>query len=167
MSVAVISGNPRTGSRTAALATDVGARVAAATGLALGPVVDLAELGPAVLDPDDVRAAAAHDRAVGAAVLVVATPVYKGSYTGLLKSFLDRFAADALAATVVVPVVVAGSGADAGAAAVHLRAVLAAVGGQVVLPGVVTTEAALPEAARAVDLQRAALRRWVRSAVAA
>ena len=59
-------------------------------------MVDLATLGPALLDWQDPTVAELV-AAVGAAdLVVVASPTYKGTYTGLLKLFLDRFAADGL-----------------------------------------------------------------------
>lgn len=44
-----------------------------------------------------------------ARLLVVATPTYKGTYTGLLKIFLDRFGHRELAGVVAVPVAIAAS----------------------------------------------------------
>jgi FMN reductase len=50
-------------------------------------------------DPDVADAVAA---AAGADVLVVATPIYRATYTGAMKAFFDRFEPDALANTAVV-----------------------------------------------------------------
>jgi NAD(P)H-dependent FMN reductase len=50
----------------------------------------MAQLGPRVLDPADDDAGAATDRVRRADVLVVASPTYKATYSGLLKAFLDR-----------------------------------------------------------------------------
>ncbi|MEK8226136.1 NAD(P)H-dependent oxidoreductase [Oerskovia sp. M15] len=66
-----------------------------------------------------------------ARVLVVATPVYKGSYTGLLKAFLDLYGPDGLAGVVAVPVVVSGNPAHALAGEVHLRPLLVELGATV------------------------------------
>lgn len=49
----------------------------------------------------------AIERLRGADLVVVATPVYRGSYTGLLKEFVDLLPQDALAGT---PVLLAASG---------------------------------------------------------
>ena len=49
-----------------------------------------------------------------ARLLIVATPSYKGSYTGLLKLFFDQLPHQALAGITTVPVAIAGSPA-------HLR----------------------------------------------
>ena len=129
--VAVVVGNPRPGSRTLAAATHV-------AGELVGPVgepdlvVDLGTLGTRLLDP---ASAVEVDRLVaqvGAAdLVVVATPVYKASYTGLLKVFLDRFAGGTGLTGVVVPLVLAASPAHALVGEHHLRPVLTELGATV------------------------------------
>lgn len=52
---------------------------------------------------------AALDAVAGADLLVVATPIYRGSYTGLFKEFFDLVHQDALAGT---PVLLAAAGGD-------------------------------------------------------
>ena len=54
-------------------------------------MVDLADLGPRVLDGSDATVRADVQRLASCRALVVASPTYKGTYTGLLKAFLDRF----------------------------------------------------------------------------
>jgi FMN reductase len=61
-------------------------------------------------------------------LLVVATPTYKGSYTGLLKSFLDHVGGGSLHRTIAVPVITVGSPAHTLAADVHLRPLLLELG---------------------------------------
>jgi FMN reductase len=72
--------------------------------------------------------------------VVVATPVYKGSYTGLLKSFLDVLRPQALAGAIVVPVTVSVAPSHKLLADHHLRPVLAELGASVPVPGVVLEE---------------------------
>ena len=92
--VAVVVGNPKPRSRTRAAAVGL---AEALTGSEPDLVVDLADLGPALLDWSDPTVAELV-AAIGAAdLVVVASPTYKGTYTGLLKLFLDRFATDGLA----------------------------------------------------------------------
>ena len=126
-------GNPAPSSRTARVTQHVVALVRDAlgpTGTA-GDVVELADHGG---DPSvQVAVGDAH-------VLVVATPAYKGSYTGLLKLFLDTLAGDGLRETVVVPVVTAGSPVHATMTDLHLRWVLGELGGSLPVPSVVLTE---------------------------
>jgi len=97
----------------------------------------------------------AIDLASSASVLVLATPVYKGSYTGLLKSFLDVLPPQALAGSVVVPVTVSAAPSHKLLADLHLRPVLAELGASVPTPGVVLEERELE------DLQ-IVLSSWVR-----
>ena len=90
---AVVVGNPKPGSRTLAAAVHVAREL---DGGEPGLVVDLGTLGPALLDWQD-PGVAELVAAVGAAdLVVVASPTYKGTYTGVLKLFLDRFATDGL-----------------------------------------------------------------------
>ena len=156
--VVTLVGNPRPGSRTLTAARTVAARVADHLGLVpTGPpgsvrtrptpadpasadhapadpapaTIDLAEIATEILAPEHPRADTARDIAASAAVLVVATPVYKGSYTGLLKAFLDLYGPDGLAGVVAVPVVVSGNPAHALAGEVHLRPLLVELGATV------------------------------------
>lgn len=131
-------GNPAPGSRTARVTTHVVETVRAALGLTAADttVVELAE---------HTGDAATQATVTDARVLVVATPAYKGSYTGLLKLFLDTLAADSLTGTVVVPVVVAGSPVHATMTDLHLRWVLGEISGALPVPSVVLTERQLAE----------------------
>ena len=58
---------------------------------------------------DDPAVAAAVEAAAAASVLVLASPVYRATVTGAMKSFLDRFPTDALRGTAVVLVATAAS----------------------------------------------------------
>ncbi|MFC6020806.1 NADPH-dependent FMN reductase [Plantactinospora solaniradicis] len=142
--VVVVSGNPRPGSRTRVLAESVGAAVARRERVSSPAVVDLAEYGPALLAPDDVRVAGGLARARAARVLVVATPTYKGSYTGVLKVFLDGLPHQGLAGVVAVPVTVGANREQAEQSGRHLRGLLAELGAEV-RPGLAVTEADLAD----------------------
>jgi FMN reductase len=73
------------------------------------------------------------DHAVAAAsaadVLVLATPVYRATYSGTLKAFLDRFPADALHTTAVVLCATAATPAHFLALDTGGRALVASLGG--------------------------------------
>lgn len=145
MSIVTVVGNPRPGSRTLGVATALTAAVAARSGVAEGPVHDLAGfggqwLGP--LSPDGEQALAA---AAAASVLVVATPTYKASYTGLLKAFLDRLPGGALRGTVAVPVTVAAAPTHRFVADLQLRPILAELGASLPVPSFVVEERELPD----------------------
>jgi FMN reductase len=65
----------------------------------------------------------------GAAVLVLATPIYRATYSGSLKAFLDLFAMESLAQTAVVLMASAGTPAHFLALDTGGRAVVASLGG--------------------------------------
>lgn len=69
-----------------------------------------AALAPATDAPPEPSLADAFERVAAADIVVVATPVYKGSYTGLLKLFVDFLGQDAL---VERPVFLAATGGSA------------------------------------------------------
>jgi len=149
--IVVVSGNPRPGSRTLTLATAVGAAIAAAAGASDPAVIDVGALGAGLLTPGDTGTAAALELLRSADLLVVATPTYKGSYTGILKVLLDQLPAGALAGKLAVPVVTAGVAPQAAAAESLLRQLLTELGAEVADPGLPVVEAELSESAAVAD----------------
>ncbi|MEI5673217.1 MULTISPECIES: NADPH-dependent FMN reductase [unclassified Nocardioides] len=125
---AVVVGNPKPQSRTLAAATHVAREL---SGAEPDLVVDLATLGAAVLDWSDPTVAALVKQVGAADLVVVASPTYKGAYTGLLKLFLDRFAGGTGLSGVAVPLMLGGSPAHALAPELLLRPVLTEIGGTV------------------------------------
>ncbi|MFI5895879.1 NADPH-dependent FMN reductase [Actinoplanes sp. NPDC051513] len=138
--VVVVSGNPRAGSRTSTLAVAVGEALAGSP----PAVIEVGSLGAGLLTPGDEATAEALALVKEAEVLVVATPTYKGSYTGVLKVLLDFLPAQALAGKRAVPVVTAGVAPQAAAAEALLRQLLTELGADVA-PGLPVVEADLPE----------------------
>jgi len=134
--VVVISGHPRPGSRTLRLAVAVGKRLAAASGHGGFTVVDVAEIGPALLRPADEVTGAALLDVLDAKLLVVATPAYRGTFSGVLKVLLDQLPANALAGVLAVPVVTADVQAQADVAEAFLARLLRELGADVVDFGV-------------------------------
>jgi FMN reductase len=163
-SVVTVVGNPKPGSRTAAAAASVAELLASELGTPyrIDELVDLVTFAPAIFQGDKAseedRSALdnAIDLASSASVLVLATPVYKGSYTGLLKSFLDVLPPQALAGSVVVPVTVSAAPSHKLLADIHLRPVLAELGASVPTPPVALEERDLE------DLQ-IAVSTWIRN----
>ncbi|WP_329253154.1 NAD(P)H-dependent oxidoreductase [Actinoallomurus sp. NBC_01490] len=137
--VVALVGNPRPASRTHEVA------VRAARALAPGTtpeVIDLTALAPVLLGPAPSAAVEdAVERAGSAGLLVVASPTYKGTYTGLLKAFLDRVRS--LAGVTAVPLLVMGSPRHALAVEVHLRPLLVELGATVPTPGLAVVESDL------------------------
>lgn len=87
-----------------------------------------AELG----DPD---IAAGIAEVVAADALVVASPVYKASYSGLLKTFVDLLPPNCLAGTPVLPFVTGGSVGHVLALDQGLKPLLAALGATTIARG--------------------------------
>ena len=124
---AVVVGNPRPQSRTLAAAVHVAREL---TGAEPDLVVDLATLGPVLLDWKDAAVADLVAEVGGADLVIVASPTFKGTYTGLLKLFLDRFAVDGLRG-VAVPLMLGGGAQHALAPELSLRPVLTEIGATV------------------------------------
>ncbi|MCX7523470.1 NAD(P)H-dependent oxidoreductase [Microbacterium sp. STN6] len=113
LSVVAVSGTLHRPSKTGAVIDAVLERVAEATSADL-EVIELLDLAGPLADAlsggeADAALADAYARVAGADLLVVATPVYKGSYTGLLKLFVDQLGQDSLAGTPVLLAAVGGS----------------------------------------------------------
>jgi FMN reductase len=125
MSVAVVVGNPKPASRTLDAATRVATRLAGETP---GVVIDVVSLGAALLTWGDpaVNEAVAAVRQSDA--VVVGSPTYKASYTGVLKLFLDQFSAGWLNGVVAFPVMLGGAWTHALAPDVFLKPVLVELG---------------------------------------
>ena len=121
---AVVVGNPRPGSRTLAAARHLARGL---TDTEADLVVDLASLGAALLDWDDPSMDALVGEIADADLVVVASPTYKATYTGLLKLFLDRFAAGSLRG-VAVPLMLGAGPAHALAPHVGLAPLLTHLG---------------------------------------
>ena len=142
-------GNPKIGSRTLHVAEEVtkqiggwldtqDVKVSATT-------VDIAELGAGLFDweskpVNDVLARIATSR-----LLVVASPTYKATYTGLLKMLLDRIPMEGLAGRVAIPVMVAAAPIHVLAVETHLRPVLVELGACCPTRGLVVLESKLGE----------------------
>ena len=127
------------------------ARGRAATSPASSPVepdlvVDLADLGAALLDWEDPGVADLVAQVGGADLVVVASPTYKATYTGLLKLFLDRFSTTGLSG-VAVPLMLGAGPTHALAPELTLRPVLTEIGGTVPVRGLYVHDAAYDDPA--------------------
>ena len=106
MNVTIVVGNPKPKSRT----REVAEAVASATfPLAGGEVVELSEYAEELFSWSSERVKELVARVAATDVLVVASPTYKATYTGLTKAFLDHYPAGSLAGVVALPVM---TGAD-------------------------------------------------------
>lgn len=125
MNVVVVVGNPKLGSRTRQAAEMVAERL---TGTPPATVIEVAELGPALLSWGDPAVADAKQVVLDADLVVFASPTYKATYTGLLKLFLDQFAAGELQGTPAVALMLAASERHALAGELTLKPVLGEIG---------------------------------------
>jgi FMN reductase len=152
MSILLIAGSPTERSRSAALLDAVSERLGAH-----GPTIErlhIRDLSPQALllaDTAHRSIAAALDLVTQARALVIATPVYKAAYSGVLKVFLDLLPQTALKDKVVLPLATGGSPHHMLALDYALRPVLQSLGARHILPGVYATDSQvtlLPEGAR-------------------
>lgn len=142
MSILFIQGSPVESSRSAALSGFVAAEIQRRgidnSRLKLTDLPAQALLNAKFGDP---QIRIASDRVAGATAIVIATPVYKAAYSGLLKSFLDLLPQNGLEGKVVLPLATAGSPHHALALDYALRPVLQSMSPSLVLPGVHATDA--------------------------
>ena len=121
----VVVGNPKPASRTRQAAELVAERL---TGAPPTTVIELADLGPALLGRGDPAVEAAKQAVRDADLVIFASPTYKATYTGLLKLFLDQFGAGELHGTVAVALMLGGSPHHALAGELTLKPVLSEIG---------------------------------------
>jgi FMN reductase len=125
MSVAVLVGNPKPRSRTREAALRVASEL---YGAIPDYDIDLADLGASLLDASNDWVDAAIEQVTQSRLLVVASPTYKGTYTGLLKLFFDRIPAGALKDVTAVPLMLGGDYRHALAVETFLKPLLNELG---------------------------------------
>ena len=148
MSTAVVVGNPKPGSRTLASAQRVAREL---TGTEPDLVVDVAELGAALLDWSSPEVTALVEQVGAADLVVVASPTYKGTFTGLLKLFLDRFPAGTGLRGLAIPLMLGAGPVHALAPEVSLRPVLTELGATVPGRGLFVLDSAYDDPAAYED----------------
>ncbi len=139
--VLALAGSPSTQSRSSTLLTHAVARARE-----LGFTVE--EIGLRDLPAEDLiggaymgeAAIALRERVARASALLVATPVYKASFSGGLKTVLDLLAERSLTGKVVLPLATGGSPAHLLALEYSLKPVLSALGARHILAGIYATE---------------------------
>lgn len=136
--LAAVVGNPKADSRTLASALHLGRELVGEPEL----VVDLAELGGAVLDLRDERVPGLIEQVASHDVVVFASPTYKAALTGLLKAFLDRFPGNGLRDVIAVPLMLGAGPGHALAVETSLRPVLTELGATVPVRGLYVLDAA-------------------------
>lgn len=140
MSILLLGGSPSHPSSSSRLLQHIGDKLAL-----LGhrhsrlQVRDLPALALLSADCADAAIGRALTLVAEADAVVIATPVYKASYTGLLKAFLDLLPQDGLAGKLVLPVATGGSQSHMLALDYALRPVLHALDARHVLGGIFAT----------------------------
>lgn len=145
MKIVGILGSPSPSSRSASLMFLARARLQpVASSIDLIAVRDLpAEaLLHAQFDHPAIRHALA--KVAAAQVVIVATPIYKVAYSGVLKAFLDLLPENALRGKTVIPLATAGSIAHLLALEYALKPVLSALGARDILDAVFADDAQIP-----------------------
>lgn len=151
MNLLAISGSPSARSRSAALLALAEQRLAAQTRLSTTlPLRDLPAAALLAADVHDSAIRQAITLVAAADVVLVATPIYKAAYSGLLKVFLDLLPQEALRGKTVLPLATGGSATHLLALDYALKPVLSALGARDILDGVFATDAQLPFTAEGV-----------------
>jgi FMN reductase len=141
MRTAVVVGNPKPESRTLRVALAVADVVAERLGESSDRLVlDLAGIAAELFDPGAQRVNELADAVAASDLIIVASPTFKATYTGLLKSFFDRYTTNALARSVAVAVMTGAASIHALAPEVHLRPLLVELGASTPTRGLYVTE---------------------------
>jgi FMN reductase len=153
--VAVVVGNPKPASRTLEAATYLARQL---VDVEPATVVDLATVGAGLLDWKDGAVSALVADVAAADLVVVASPTYKATYTGLLKLFLDRFAPayGSGLGGLAVPLMLGGGPDHALAPELTLRPVLTEIGATVPVRGLYVLDSAHADPAAYDDWLRTA-----------
>jgi FMN reductase len=141
MTILTISGSPARHSRSGALLAHLSQALVVAGH-------DVHEVGLRDIPADDLIGAHVHSPAARrlhalvepASAVIIATPVYKASFSGGLKTLLDLLPENALAGKVVLPIATGGSLSHLLALEYALKPVLSALGARTILGGVFATD---------------------------
>lgn len=142
MHILLLAGSPSSPSRSTRLLHHVGDKLAL-----LGhryvklQVRDLPAQALLHADFTDAELKSAQEQVRQADAVVIATPVYKAAYSGILKAFLDVLPQDGLAGKLVLPLATGGSQSHMLALDYALRPVLSALSARHVLPSIYATDA--------------------------
>jgi FMN reductase len=142
MSVLLVAGSPSERSRSAALLDSVSQRLQPhGVHVERLQIRDLSPQALLLADTAHRSIARAIDQVQRATAIVVATPVYKAAYSGVLKVFLDLLPQTALKSKWVLPLATGGSPHHMLALDYALRPVLQSLSARHILPGIYATDA--------------------------
>lgn len=155
--VVVVVGNPKPMSRTRAAAELIAQRL---SGEPPEAVIDVVDLGAGLLGWGDPDVAEAKRKVLEASTLVVASPTFKATYSGLLKLFLDQFGQGELGGITTFPIMLGGSAHHALAPELSLRPVLVEIGASCPAPSLYLLDSDYETSAQ-LDTWLAIARRYV------
>jgi len=126
--IVVLVGNPQLSSRTRLVAEEVAQQIAGRSGAEVDETIELASVADTLFRFPDDTVDALSARVADADVLIVASPTYKATYTGLLKAFLDRSPTGGLRGVTAIPLLTIGAPTHALAVEHGLRPLLVELG---------------------------------------
>jgi FMN reductase len=152
-SIVVLAGSPSATSRTLALCGHLGERLhTQAHEVSVVSVRDLPADALIAADAGHPALAGVLAALSGADGIVVASPVYKAAYSGVLKTLLDLLPQWAFAGKVVLPVLTGGVAAHALAVDYALRPVLSTLGSHHVVQGAFVVDKQIHRTADGIEL---------------
>lgn len=141
MKVLMIAGSPSANSKSVSLLKHIG-KILGLSGHSV-ELLEIRSLDPYSLVFADIQNSSiknALEKVNSADLIVLGTPVYKASYSGLLKIFLDLLPQNGLKDKIVLPVATAGSASHMLVLDYALRPVLSSLSAKNILPGLFVTD---------------------------
>lgn len=132
MKISVVAGNPKGKSRTLDAAILAAGKLG---GRAPAPVVDVIDLGSALLEFGDAAVVASIESVRQSDAVIFASPTFKGTYSGVLKLYLDQIGPDGLKGMLAFPLMLGASPYHAMAPDLLLKPVLVELGATCPAPG--------------------------------
>jgi len=130
LKVSILVGNPKAKSRTLRVAEVLVGKLVGSAAVEI-TVIDLADHAGQIFDWPSDHMASLTQTVAESDLLVVASPTYKATYTGLLKSFLDRYPANGLRGVTAIPVMTGADLSHSMGPEVNLRPLLVELGASV------------------------------------
>ncbi|GAA3513159.1 NAD(P)H-dependent oxidoreductase [Aeromicrobium panaciterrae] len=150
LDIAVVVGNPKPRGRT----WDAAHRIAGHLG-EVTTSIDVIDLGAGLLGWGDDGIKDAVARVAASDLAVFASPTYKSAYTGVLKTFLDKFEGGVgLQGVVAVPLQLGGSATHSLSPELHLKPVLVELGATIPAPALYLLDGEAPDPAEQAWVDR-------------
>ena len=138
-------GNPRPRSRTYQMVAAVAEAFATAAGGRVETLIDLVDLKAWLFEYGAAELTEPLRQVLSADVLVVGSPVYKATYTGLLKAFCDHVVQGQLSGILALPTMMGGAYQHALAVEHELRPLLVELGATCATPSLYVLESQVDE----------------------